>query len=445
MPAVLFVGPTLAGERVELPKGFVRAPPAAQGDVYQAVRRGAGLIGIIDGYFENVPSVWHKEILWAMERGVHIFGAASMGALRAAELRAFGMRGVGRIFQGYMDGVLTDDDEVAVVHGPPEAGYVTLSEAMVNVRATLAAARAAAILPNDTAVLVERAAKGLFYKERTWPAALDATQRRGTPPAHLAAFREWLRDGRVDQKRLDALALVDAMVAFTAADPPPMRVTYRFEWTDMWDQLVAEAEGVRSSPHADRVLEELRLDPELLEAARCRALLRMMAEREERRLGTEPDEQARLASLRRLRERLGLFRRQDLVRWLAASDLDETGLRALVRSEAALEAAVRDVGRMLDAHLLDELRAAGTYPRLAERARRKAEALEACVADESAREAGFRLTVALDWYFTKRLGRPLPDDLEAWAGANGFASRDEFYRAVLREHAYSAMVIAQMP
>src|SRR3712207_7399003 len=52
------------------------------------------------------------------------------------------------------------------------------------------------------------------------------------------------------------------------------------------------------------------------------------------------------------------------VRWLAASDLDETGLRALVRSEAALDAAVRDVGRMLDAHLLDELRAAGTYPRL---------------------------------------------------------------------------------
>ena len=83
-------------------------------------------IGIIDGYFQWAPAVWHKEILWAIQQGVHVFGAASMGALRAAELAPFGMRGVGRIFEAYRDGVLPgsgdepfeDDDEVAVVHGP---------------------------------------------------------------------------------------------------------------------------------------------------------------------------------------------------------------------------------------------------------------------------------------------------------------------------------------
>ena len=93
--------------------------PVAQGDVYRAVTAVEPLesIGIIDGQFDHVPAVWHKEILWAMDRGVHVYGSASMGALRAAELHAFGMEGVGEIFECYRDGTLEDDDEVAVVHG----------------------------------------------------------------------------------------------------------------------------------------------------------------------------------------------------------------------------------------------------------------------------------------------------------------------------------------
>ena len=53
-----------------------------------------------------------------MSQGIHVFGSASMGALRA-ELCPFGMVGVGRIFEAYRDGELEDDDEVAVIHGPP--------------------------------------------------------------------------------------------------------------------------------------------------------------------------------------------------------------------------------------------------------------------------------------------------------------------------------------
>ena len=67
-----------------------------------------------------------------------------MGALRAAELHTFGMRGVGRIFEAFRDGEVEDDDEVAVVHGPAELGYLVLSEPMFNIRATLARAEAAA-------------------------------------------------------------------------------------------------------------------------------------------------------------------------------------------------------------------------------------------------------------------------------------------------------------
>ena len=70
----------------------------------RCLSRGAGAasaIGIVDGYFEGVLSVWHKEILWAMAEGIHVFGSASMGALRAAELHPFGMHGTGRIFEAF--------------------------------------------------------------------------------------------------------------------------------------------------------------------------------------------------------------------------------------------------------------------------------------------------------------------------------------------------------
>jgi len=59
------------------------------------------LIGIVDGNFETVATVWHKEILWAMAQGIHVYGAASIGALRAAELAEFGMKGVGAIFRHF--------------------------------------------------------------------------------------------------------------------------------------------------------------------------------------------------------------------------------------------------------------------------------------------------------------------------------------------------------
>ena len=98
----------------------------------RAVVDGAEVIGLIDGYFEWTLSVWHKEILWALTRGVHVFGAASVGALRAVELERYGMRGVGEIFRAYRDGELEDDDEVAVVHIPGQT-FACSSEAMVNI------------------------------------------------------------------------------------------------------------------------------------------------------------------------------------------------------------------------------------------------------------------------------------------------------------------------
>jgi hypothetical protein len=58
----------------------------------------------------------------------------------------FAHQGVGKIFEGYRLRTLEDDDEVAVTHGPAEANYPDFSEAMVNIRATVARAVAERVL-----------------------------------------------------------------------------------------------------------------------------------------------------------------------------------------------------------------------------------------------------------------------------------------------------------
>ena len=182
-------------------------PPAAHGDVLRAALRRPRAIGLVDGVFERVPAVWHKEILFALSEGVHVYGAASMGALRAAELDAFGMRGVGDVYRAYADGVLEDDDEVAVAHADAEHGFRALSDAMVDVRATLAAAVAAGVVDGATADRSWRRVKATFYAERALVAALD----RGDEEHER--LRAWLPDGRVERKREDAFELLRAIRA----------------------------------------------------------------------------------------------------------------------------------------------------------------------------------------------------------------------------------------
>lgn len=232
---VIFTGPTIPRDEAGSLTDAIFLPPVAQGDVYTACKAyRPAIIGIIDGYFANVPSVWHKEILYAMAQGVHVFGASSMGALRAAELHQFGMQGIGEIFEAYRDGVIEDDDEVAVIHGPAELGYPALSEALVNIRKTLADAHAAGILGRVQYEDALAHAKALHYKSRSWPVIEAGMRERGMTPATIESFTRWLETGRRDLKREDAVALLEKMTELGDAPLPPLAVTYKFEATSMW-------------------------------------------------------------------------------------------------------------------------------------------------------------------------------------------------------------------
>ncbi|MFH1158623.1 MAG: TfuA-like protein [Pseudomonadota bacterium] len=217
-----------SGERIRF------LPPVSEGDILRVIPQNPKVIGIIDGYFENVPSVWHKEILHAMSQGIHVLGASSMGALRAAELAPFGMEGVGAIFRAFADGFLEDDDEVTVVHGPREFGFPLLSEAMVNIRRTLEDARNQKILsPSDCEALVS-IAKNLHYKNRSYGKILSLAEEQGHNGNDMNRFRNWLKEGRKDQKLVDALALLEKVIEKINAGIERKTVLYNFENTVIW-------------------------------------------------------------------------------------------------------------------------------------------------------------------------------------------------------------------
>src|SRR5262245_8912136 len=136
---VLFAGPSCARSLPGLRgiPNLILAGPAAYGDVARATLQGAAAIGIVDGRFEDTRAVWHKEILFALSQGVAVAGAASMGALRAAECAWFGMIGIGEVFKRFSSGEFEDDADVAQLHAPAELGYQALTEPLANIVPTL--------------------------------------------------------------------------------------------------------------------------------------------------------------------------------------------------------------------------------------------------------------------------------------------------------------------
>ncbi|MFG2439695.1 TfuA-like protein [Streptomyces sp. NPDC048508] len=111
----VYVGPTLEKSVPEFAEPGMRVcPPARHGDLIADALRDGDTVVLIDGVYHQAPALRHKEILAAMGRGVRVIGAASIGALRAAELAPFGMLGVGAVYTAYAQGKITGDDEVAV-------------------------------------------------------------------------------------------------------------------------------------------------------------------------------------------------------------------------------------------------------------------------------------------------------------------------------------------
>jgi hypothetical protein len=441
----IFTGPTLSPEEGRAELDAVYLPPVSQGDVYRATLDRPRAIGIIDGYFECVPAVWHKEILWALTEGIHVYGSASMGALRAVELAAFGMEGVGAIFEAYRDGTLEDDDEVAVAHGPAETGYWPFSLAMVNIRFTLLAASKARVICPATRTTLERIGKGLLYQDRTFPRILADATDEGIPADELQAFSDWLLHGEVNQKKTDALAMLRVMGKQLAEHPERKRVAYSFEYTDMWEHARRDAgqferagSGAIHSVLQERLLDELRLDGEAYVRARQGALLRFLALEESWRLGLAVTPGMIEATIEAFRRERALLEPADVERWREEQHLDGDQFTRFLEDETRLREVEALEDQEVASYLPDHLRAIGEYGRLLARAQDKQHFLETSgFQNPDLADAGQTEDQLLLWYFETRLGRPVVADVRGYAQSLGFEDEGAFRRAILREFLYS--------
>src|ERR1039458_8350733 len=129
---VVFTGPSLHPRDAAALLDATFLPPIKRGDLDPLLVSKPAAIGIIDGEFYQSLAVAPKEVLAQLEIGVAVYGAASMGALRAVELHRYGMIGVGSVFRLFRRGVLDADDELALTYS--KETWRPLSEPLVDNR-----------------------------------------------------------------------------------------------------------------------------------------------------------------------------------------------------------------------------------------------------------------------------------------------------------------------
>jgi hypothetical protein len=434
----IFVGPTLPIEAAQTTLDATYLPPVSRGDVLSLCRLRPTAIGIIDGFFERAPSVWHKEILWALSEGIHVFGAASMGALRAAELNRFGMIGVGKIFEAYLSGELEDDDEVAVVHGPADIGYLTVSEAMVNIRYTMGAAEADGIICADSKCRLLKLAKQHFYAERDYSKLLAKGLENGLSHDEIGALRKWLPTGRRDQKRVDALAMLQHIGERDRSSPEHKSVRFTFQRTDAWEQLRREMDGhtieVPCDHDHDASLTELRLEGKRYIVERERAVERSLCLGLANAIGLTPDNHLLQSAARQFCGVSGLNSPEGLDGWLKDQNIDAEDFDRLLRDEARVFHARALVKANVKRDLPDYLRITAQYGVLRERAIKKHLLLASHgLENPSLSDLGLTDTNLWGWYFEDRLGMPIPDDLSQYEKNLDFENDGDLQRAAIRE------------
>ena len=449
MSIIVFTGPTLSAAAAREELDAIYMPPVSQGDVYRACAKRPEAIAIIDGYFERVPAVWHKEILWAISQGIHVFGGSSMGALRAAELHAFGMVGIGRIFEAFRDGVLEDDDEVAVAHCNAEMGFRATSEAMVNIRQTLAAAVAAGIVRESTRDALVDIAKRLFYPERVYPAILHAALDARLPADEVAALRGFLPRGRINQKRDDALLLLRTLRARAESGFGTQAVNFRFEATEFWCRAQRAAGEFGSTGRNDAafdamaldgVVEELRLNPEAYRRARSGAMLRHLELQEAERRGLTVDADTLERTCDDFRRERGLYQPDEVKAWMRAFNLDWSAFTRLLREEALCAWSRKAIEEVAEGCLRDHLTVSGEYAMLAARAQAKQRALERTgETNPTLGAAAIAEAELVRWYFEHCAGIAVPVDVAGQLRAAGFSDLDDFKRVVWREYLYRGL------
>lgn len=376
MKIVVFLGPTLPLADARDILDAVYLPPIEQGGLISALSNHApDVVAIIDGSFMQTLAVWHKEILFALDRGVRVYGASSMGALRAAETAVFGMQGVGEVYRQFAAGELVDDDEVAVAHGPVETGYAPVTDAMVNIRATLCAACERGVVDNTELARIVGLAKATYFPLRTFDYILDLAEANGVAVEKVARLRVFVREEAVDLKRRDAVQLLTMLrdLDLHAAESLPkfdLKKTIYFLTLNERDRFL-ERDGVEISLASISSYCAVQM-PDFAEVnfdALNRSLVRFLADILGVQVGPDEVEEEKA----RFRRRRSIGDDRPFEEWLRRNDLSNEDFEQSMKGVAVCRRLHKWllVGRSAMGTtqlLLDELRLKGRYEEWADRA-----------------------------------------------------------------------------
>ncbi len=422
MKICVFLGPTmpLADARALLPDA-VYLPPAAQADVLSAMTiHQPDVIALIDGVFGQSLAVWHKELLYALHKGIAVYGASSMGALRAAECHPFGMVPVGEVARQYIDGRLTGDDEVALAHAGQEDGWFPLSEPLVNLRASMAAALAAGVVDAPLHDRVIATAKGLYFTERTrdrvWGDA-------GLTAAEVERLERFLETGAVDQKRRDAEAL---LIHLSSLITPPRPAPFTFNASHYFDVLFERdrrvSHGGHNVPLSEIASHAALHRPDFAEINKA-ALARLLACQLAGVVGVTVDQAAVAAETQRFCTARRIASPEALAVWRRRNDLDDAEFAELMTELATERAMMRwMISRRFLARttkpVLNELRLRGVYEATAEEASLAERMMELHFSDPTRQPTETVDELIVDHLANTACGMDAP--AEVWAYECGF-------------------------
>lgn len=201
----IYLGPSLpVSEAKEILEADYQ-PPIKRGDLDKIKNPKNYIVGIIDGAFHQSLAVSVVEVRQFIEDGGSIFGASSMGALRAVELKPLGMKGVGRIYQDYLSEKLNSDEDVALVFSPETGEALTIPT--VQVKYAVEQAKKAGDLTPEAARKALSESKKIYYAERTLAMLLKVIGLK-LKPEEVASLKKILTNPEMDPKRQDAIALL---------------------------------------------------------------------------------------------------------------------------------------------------------------------------------------------------------------------------------------------
>lgn len=441
---VVFIGPTLPLTEAQraLP-GAQFLGPARRGDIARAVlERRPAVVVLIDGLFNTVPAVVHKEILFALSSGVHVIGAASMGALRAAELWTYGMEGIGEIFRRFQSGAWECDDEVAVTHGPAESGFRAASVALASIRLGLERACQRKLLTPDQAAGIVEELRAVFYPERSWQGVFAIAQNVGVSEHEIGDLKAFVAAEAPDAKRddaLEALSLVRARCESHTKQVPPA-VTFDFEPTIYWRMLLSEIHpaGTYASGQSNggvdypALVRDARVQTDAREVHRGAALLHLLLAQEREKMPAPAPEQLQLA-VDRFRRRRGLHTADQALRFYREQHLTDREIEVLARAELSLDALLARRTGALAGLLALELKRRGQFAAALERVAAKQRLRQDRAVNSLALEdLGVTLSELVDWYQDRF--ETVEGSLEAHAQALGYGSAREFLCEVMLEY-----------